>query len=125
VVGRRLILEYAVLVGIPLLGVAAILRLGQNVTAPPSIGGMWRIEADWTGCDAPPVEMRVKQSGRYVEIELRDHRLQGVLDRSQLSAAGAGESSQLTATIANASMRGALKLPAGCAAEFQAYLVGR
>jgi len=49
---RRLILAYVFLVGIPLLGLIGIVRRGQHLQAPVSVGGSWNVEADfspWSG----------------------------------------------------------------------------
>jgi hypothetical protein len=43
---RKFILAYIVLVGLPLLGMAAALRSGRHLTAPISVDGAWKIEAN-------------------------------------------------------------------------------
>jgi hypothetical protein len=40
----RTVATYVFLVGLPVLGVLLILRLGQNLTPPVSVGGSWQIE---------------------------------------------------------------------------------
>jgi hypothetical protein len=42
----KLVFLYLSLVAIPLAGVVGILRLGETLTPPTSIGGAWRIEAN-------------------------------------------------------------------------------
>ena len=49
---RKLILAYVCLVGIPLLSLIGIVRSGQHLQAPISVGGNWNVEADlspWSG----------------------------------------------------------------------------
>lgn len=43
---RKLIVAYICLVGTPLLGLLGILRAGQHLTPPVSVGGAWYLEAD-------------------------------------------------------------------------------
>jgi hypothetical protein len=45
---RKFVVAYIVLVGLPLLGLAGVLKSGRNLTAPISIDGTWKIEADLT-----------------------------------------------------------------------------
>src|SRR5262249_17892730 len=42
----KLIISYVCLVGMPLLALLGILRAGQSLYAPPSLGGSWYLEAD-------------------------------------------------------------------------------
>jgi len=44
---RRLIVAYICLVGAPLLGLLGILRAGQHLTPPVSVGGAWYLEANF------------------------------------------------------------------------------
>ncbi|HXJ92588.1 MAG TPA: hypothetical protein VMT20_06860 [Terriglobia bacterium] len=43
---KRLIAAYVLLVGAPLLGLLGILRSGQRLAAPASVGGTWNLEGD-------------------------------------------------------------------------------
>jgi hypothetical protein len=43
----KLIVAYICLVGTPLLGLLGILRAGQHLTAPVSVGGAWSLEANY------------------------------------------------------------------------------
>ena len=43
---RNFVFAYILLVGLPLLGLAGVLRTGRTLTAPISIDGTWKIEAD-------------------------------------------------------------------------------
>lgn len=44
---RKLIVAYICLVGTPLLGLLGILRAGQHLTPPVSVGGAWYLEANF------------------------------------------------------------------------------
>lgn len=73
-------LLYLVLVGLPVLGVVGILRLGGSLTAPPDIGGSWRAGFAPAAQLVPPcVEIRsdatafdLTQSGVHVGVTLND-----------------------------------------------------
>jgi hypothetical protein len=43
---RNFILAYVLLVALPLFGLAGILRSGRNLSAPMSVGGTWKINAN-------------------------------------------------------------------------------
>lgn len=75
-------LQYAALVGIPILSVLIFIRIGENtLNAPASIGGAWDLEpvfASDAGIECPdlvfegePV-LSISQSGIYLEIEFND-----------------------------------------------------
>jgi len=70
---RNFFLAYIVLVGVPLLGLAGVLRTGRNLTAPVSIDGNWRLQTtsqNLSGACLKSVfqlsgsEMTISQSGR-------------------------------------------------------------
>ena len=44
---RKLIVAYICLVGTPLLGLLGILRAGQHLTPPVSVGGAWQLEGNF------------------------------------------------------------------------------
>lgn len=78
----KLVLLYLALVGTPLLGLLGILRIGETLDVPVSIGGTWTVEpataqAIQRSCvslelpDRDP-EMTVSQSGRYVQVRFND-----------------------------------------------------
>jgi len=76
----KAILLYLALVGLPVLGVAGILRLGSRLEAPPDIGGTWRAAFAPAAQLVPPcVELPpdaaafdVAQSGVHVSVTLND-----------------------------------------------------
>ncbi len=43
---RNFVVAYIFLVGLPLLGLAGVLRSGRHLSAPISVDGTWKIEAD-------------------------------------------------------------------------------
>ena len=68
-------LLYLALVGLPVLGVLAILRAGQRLDPPVAFGGMWRVEmavADSTPrtCRPPAALLHVEQSGERARVRL-------------------------------------------------------
>ncbi|HEX8299802.1 MAG TPA: hypothetical protein VF594_11640, partial [Rubricoccaceae bacterium] len=60
-------LLYIILVGLPLLGVFAVLRLGEAAEAPPAVGGEWRV-VEGAQCAVPDSTIRIEQSGKYVHV---------------------------------------------------------
>ncbi|PAP77102.1 hypothetical protein [Rubrivirga marina] len=58
---------YVVLVGVPALGVAATIHVGQNLEAPPSVGGAWAVAPDAEGCARAAGALVVEQSGPQIE----------------------------------------------------------
>lgn len=75
-------LLYLTLVGVPLLGLLGILRIGETLDVPASIGGIWSVDSSMaqgvqrscTPIELPSAraEMTVIQSGRYVLIRFND-----------------------------------------------------
>jgi hypothetical protein len=43
---RNFVVAYVLLVGLPLLGLAGVLRSGRHLSAPVSVDGTWKLEAD-------------------------------------------------------------------------------
>jgi hypothetical protein len=74
----KTIVLYLLMVGIPLLGVLMILKLGSGLKAPTSVGGDWQLAvADSPGCLLPgaaaePTVLRITQSGADLQLSLRD-----------------------------------------------------
>jgi hypothetical protein len=74
---RNFALSYLLLVVLPLLGMAGVLRLGRTLTAPMSVGGLWQIQADFGNVVSLPcaqsltgagAAFTISQSGRSVTI---------------------------------------------------------
>jgi hypothetical protein len=64
---------YVVLVALPLLGLAGVLRSGRTLAAPVSVGGLWRIQANadkgvilpcGKSLEAADASFTISQSGR-------------------------------------------------------------
>ena len=58
---------YLALVGLPALGVAATLRVGSRIDAPPSVGGTWRVVPPADGCALAAGALEIHQSGARLE----------------------------------------------------------
>ena len=77
---RRFIIAYILLVGLPLAGLAGVLRAGRHLAAPISIEGSWKIEASASRPVALPCDhavasllnstLFVSQSGKTLELTL-------------------------------------------------------
>ncbi|HEX9937233.1 MAG TPA: hypothetical protein VGB15_08920, partial [Longimicrobium sp.] len=69
---------YLFLVGIPLAGLALILRAGNGLTAPPPIAGAWRVEGHPLPAAADTGRtFAISQSGQHVEVVIGRHSLRG------------------------------------------------
>ena len=79
---RKLVTDYIIFVGIPLLALVGILRAGKHLTAPVALHGNWSVQADfgpWQGvpCGAllinsQPLLVRIDQSGSNLTLTLND-----------------------------------------------------
>jgi hypothetical protein len=79
---REIALAYVCLVGLPLLGLVGILHAGSHLSAPPSIRGIWVVNADlrpWSDMpcgrlmtDARHPDLRITQFGTEVIVTLND-----------------------------------------------------
>ena len=78
---RNFIIAYILLVGLPLAGLAGVLRTGRNLTAPISIDGAWKVEVNGKSSPATqPCEKAisslltssfvVSQSGKSLQLTL-------------------------------------------------------
>lgn len=69
---------YLILVIIPMLGLAGVLRSGRNLIAPSAIGGRWKMQANAPSLAPLPcagsvatmqdVDFTISQSGKYVTL---------------------------------------------------------
>jgi hypothetical protein len=107
-VAKRLVAGYCTLVGLPLLVVLLVLKLGEGITAAPTIDGAWvmdaRADSAGDGDCAAFLEqfggrtLTVSQSGRFLSASWEhrpDTTLRGELagDRFTLSSAGEAQGS--------------------------------
>ncbi len=80
----RAFLHYAVLVGLPFIGVLLVMHFGAQLTPPPSIQGKWMLNADLRANDGTACAeqlagfeeqaMRINQSGAFLEVRLPNRR---------------------------------------------------
>lgn len=134
---RNFVVAYILLVGLPLLGLAGILRNGRHLTAPISVDGTWKIEANGNAgsnpsCTAASTFLSspfvIGQSGRNLIVTFGKNKAtaNGTLDNksfnTSIPAGEEGSASQcgpaiLTAavnpTVEPRSMNGQLSFP-GC-----------
>lgn len=78
--GQNVFVLYLVMVGLPFLGVLAVLELGSSVEAPVRVAGEWQIDGELeSNLDTPcaPLLSRfyapvisISQSGKFLEIAL-------------------------------------------------------
>jgi len=95
-VGRNFVIAYIVLVGLPLVGLAGVLRSGRHLKAPVSVDGVWKIEAQNSSpgnhlCNAVSnlfnSPLLISQSGRSFEISSKGNpATSGVLDDKNLTS---------------------------------------
>ena len=95
------VVAYILLVGLPLLGLAGVLRTGRSLTAPSSVDGVWKFEADANsvspqGCAkiASPLANAsavISQSGKSLVLTFNGP--------SKIVASGSIEGKSLTAAI--------------------------
>jgi hypothetical protein len=52
--GRNFVVAYILLVGVPLLALAGVLRAGRSLTAPASIDGTWKLQANPEASSSQP-----------------------------------------------------------------------
>lgn len=95
---------YLFLVGVPLLGLFGILRTGERIVPPHSIGGLWSVDIRYKsppvlpcsglGVVDGPMEMTISQSGTRAEASFTDD------GATQLSLSLAGDSLTAVGTTA-------------------------
>jgi|CZKD01.1.fsa_nt_gi hypothetical protein len=120
---RNFVVAYVLLVGLPLLGLAGVLRTGRTLVAPISVDGVWKIEADASRLSGGPcsktlaslsnTSVGISQSGKNLVLTFNNPSktaASGTLDeknlkasivpvRDSLSDCGADQSLALTATV--------------------------
>jgi len=96
---EKLFVSYALLVGIPLLGVVSVLGAGRSLTAPLSVAGSWDLQIDSSfpqpqSCITSlgfhnPTVLDISQSGRYLTLTLNGQpkvELEGTLQGKTVAA---------------------------------------
>ena len=117
----RTIIAYLVLVGIPLVGLVAILDAGADLTAPRVVHGDWVLEGGAASCLAQPGTFTISQSGRFLAVQAGGPSGRGRLEGDDVHLAfspGAGPCAGVELTIDGVLeadvIRGIAKAP-GCA----------
>lgn len=92
----KALLQYLVLVGLPVLGVLGVLQLGQGLTAPKALAGAWAFNPSGLVSEAstcPVLEsvdqvatLAVAQSGPDLTLELGELRVDGQVEGSTVRA---------------------------------------
>ncbi|HEV2175793.1 MAG TPA: hypothetical protein VGW33_01095 [Terriglobia bacterium] len=111
---RKLVAVYLGLVGVPLLGLLGVLRVGRRLAAPISVGGSWNLQADFrTLTEAPCRELlssinqpflSISQSGANLVFTLNNSQkttVVGTLNRTTLAMGGAEPLSSPSRTCAD------------------------
>jgi hypothetical protein len=98
---RNFVVAYILLVGLPLLGLAGVLRSGRNLVAPISIDGTWKVEGDASRISNQPcartisslvnTSLVISQSGKSLALTFNNP--------SKTVASGSLEGKSLRASI--------------------------
>jgi len=97
---RNFVIAYILLVGLPLVGLAGVLRSGRNLNAPFSVDGAWKIDAGASHPSAAPCTdflssvsnspLSISQSGTSLVISLGGKTTTGALAGKTIKAQFAG-----------------------------------
>jgi hypothetical protein len=92
----KAVLQYFILLSVSLLCILGIMRVGQGLKAPASIGGLWSLEwvnpisvpsnCQLASFEAGPPELLISQSGPEVVITLQDTSFSGKLSELTIDA---------------------------------------
>lgn len=115
---RNFVVAYILLVGVPLLCLAGVLKAGRSLSAPISVDGTWKIEADTSGLAVQPcgkaltaissAPLVISQSGKGLVVTssspakaatsgvIEGNRVTASFPTSTLSTPGCGTDSQVT-----------------------------
>ena len=94
----RLVFFYLLAVGLPLLTLAEVFKVGRNLTAPAHTGGRWTVE---TAPVCGSSSFAVSQTGRMLSITLAGHAAAGTIegDTVRMSASEPPCSFMVVATL--------------------------
>ena len=135
----RVALLYVALVGLPVVGLLAVLHAGQRLEAPPDVGGVWRV-ARGGACGLQEGDtFEIAQSGQYLSVELpRRPAMGGRLTGGVLRARGGARASSapgcasgplafeaLTAEPVPRQLRGRVGVPGCAGCPFQSVVAVR
>lgn len=109
---RNFVLAYIFLVGLPLLGLVAVLKGGRTLTAPFSVDGSWKVESSHpasSSCSdfisATDTPISISQSGPSLVI---------ALNGGLRTASGTLKGKVITAQFAGTATNGREKSSTGC-----------
>ena len=101
---------YLFLVGVPVLAISGVLRVGQRLRSPIFVGGTWSVERPWnrdhdSSCghsliNSEPTVLTIAQSGSHLLITLNDG--------SRTTFAGEIHDATITATRAGVASDGSI-----------------
>ncbi|PYP84400.1 MAG: hypothetical protein DMG65_22620 [Candidatus Angelobacter sp. Gp1-AA117] len=120
---RNFALSYLLFVALPLVGMVGVLRLGQKLSAPISVGGLWAIQVDSTNAASLPCTQSLTGAGASFTITQSGRSLtfnSGNLSIS--STSGVIEGSSIKANITLAPRR---TQEAGCDKSYTLTLTAR
>ena len=90
---RRLLIEYLLMVGLPLLMLLGVLQRGRGLEAPSAVHGSWRLAVDESPGPASPCEERldklngslleITQSGNYLDANVKSAERTALRGRSE------------------------------------------
>jgi hypothetical protein len=100
---------YLAFVGLPMVGVVAVLKLGEQLRAPPPVKGRWSMEIQ--GHIRPALECQAAQSGK--ERSLLEIQQSGSQLGLVVAAAGAGEPVAFRGEIDGKEVKARASMPEG------------
>lgn len=95
---RNFVLAYLLLVALPVLGLAGVLRSGRNLKAPTAIGGVWKLQTNAAhlanlpcgkAFAAPDAAFTISQSGRNFTLSFANSLMSsasGTIDGATVNA---------------------------------------
>jgi hypothetical protein len=92
-------LAYVILVALPLLGLAGVLRSGRTLAAPVSVGGLWRIHANLGKTGVLPCGLSLATASESITISQSGSRFALRFSNSPMSASGAIEGTTIKASL--------------------------
>jgi len=100
---RNFIIAYVILVGLPIVGLAGVLKSGRTLTAPISVDGLWKVQVDPAQLAALPCGRSLAfMQGATIAISQSGTNFTLTLDSSPKSmGSGAVEGTTLKAAFAS------------------------
>jgi hypothetical protein len=97
---RNFVIAYVLLVGLPLLGLLGILKVGRTLTAPRSLAGLWRIEKINRASSLPCANAAVAAKDAWVRVSQSGKQLVFTLEAlPRMSALGVLEGQTVRASL--------------------------